>query len=222
MNRSTRPAYRHELLYFPPFVLTGRLETHQQAFVLLLGHRRYLVHAPRPLAEFAGISMPSGVSGALRVVDPAIRWSLLPGHLAEPSSAHASRQRPHATRAPTAPPIKNSTKKTSSQGPTCELRLPCMPIVIASRSARFLHRNDRPSEWERTGSGDSQQPQGSVESLRLQLRGSSGSPESLHPRDSVESLQPPAEVEHPAEYILAAELDRQVKTNAWLLLSWFP
>ena len=95
-----------------------------------------------------------------------------------------------------------------------------MPIVIASRSARFLHRNDRPREWGRTGSGDGQQPQGSVESLRL--RGSSGSQESLHPRDSVESLQPPAEVEHPAEYILAAELDRQVKTNAWLLLTWFP
>ena len=43
MNRSTRPAYKHELLYFPPFVLTDRLETHQQAFVLLLGYRRYLV-----------------------------------------------------------------------------------------------------------------------------------------------------------------------------------
>ena len=25
MNRSTRPAYKHELLYFPPFVLTDRL-----------------------------------------------------------------------------------------------------------------------------------------------------------------------------------------------------
>ena len=44
MNRSTRPAYKHELLYIPPFVLTDRLETHQQAFVLLLGYRRYLVH----------------------------------------------------------------------------------------------------------------------------------------------------------------------------------
>jgi hypothetical protein len=44
MNRSTRPAYKHELLYFPPFVLTDRLETHQQAIVLLLGYRRYFVH----------------------------------------------------------------------------------------------------------------------------------------------------------------------------------
>ena len=44
MNRSTRFAYKHELLCFPPFVLTDRLETHQQAFVLLLGYCRYLVH----------------------------------------------------------------------------------------------------------------------------------------------------------------------------------
>ena len=45
--------------------------------------RRWSVVAPRPLAEFAGIALPPGVSGAPRLVYPAIRWSLLPGHLAD-------------------------------------------------------------------------------------------------------------------------------------------
>ena len=99
------------------------------------------------------------------------------------------------------------------------LPLKPMPVVIASRSAHFLHHNDWRSEWGRTGSRDSQQLQGSVESLRR--GGSLGSPESVHPQGSVES-PPPAKVEHPAHYMLAAELDRQVRTNAWFLLTWFP
>jgi hypothetical protein len=36
MNGSARPAYKHYLLYLPPFDLTDRLETRQQTLVLLL------------------------------------------------------------------------------------------------------------------------------------------------------------------------------------------
>ena len=38
MNGSARPAYNNYLLYLPPFDLTDRLETCQQAFVLLLSN----------------------------------------------------------------------------------------------------------------------------------------------------------------------------------------
>ena len=38
MNGSARPAYKHYLLYLPPFDLTDRLETRQQTLVLLLSN----------------------------------------------------------------------------------------------------------------------------------------------------------------------------------------
>jgi hypothetical protein len=38
MNGSARPTYKHYLLYLPPFDVTDRLETRQQALVLLLSN----------------------------------------------------------------------------------------------------------------------------------------------------------------------------------------
>jgi hypothetical protein len=39
MKGSARPAYKHDLVYLPPFDLTDRLETRQQTLVLLLSNR---------------------------------------------------------------------------------------------------------------------------------------------------------------------------------------
>jgi len=39
MNESARPAYKHYLLYLPPFDLTDCLESRQQTLVLLLSNR---------------------------------------------------------------------------------------------------------------------------------------------------------------------------------------
>ena len=44
MNGSARPAYKHYLLYLPPFDLTDRLETRQQTLVLLLSNRCCPLH----------------------------------------------------------------------------------------------------------------------------------------------------------------------------------
>ena len=83
--------------------------------------RRWSVVAPRPLAEFAGIALPPGVSGAPRLVYPAIRWSLLPGHLADlllhmlPTAA-ARAARTNASPIKKTPPTLR--KKTSAHGLT--------------------------------------------------------------------------------------------------------
>jgi hypothetical protein len=39
MKGSARPAYKHDLVYLPPFDLTDRLETRQKTLVLLLSNR---------------------------------------------------------------------------------------------------------------------------------------------------------------------------------------
>ena len=54
MNRSARPAYKHKLLYLPPFDLTDRLETREQTCVLLLSdcYRFFLIVDSRILRSF--------------------------------------------------------------------------------------------------------------------------------------------------------------------------
>ena len=42
MNGSARPAYKHYLLYLPPFDLTDSLETRQQTLLLFVCYRRRL------------------------------------------------------------------------------------------------------------------------------------------------------------------------------------
>jgi hypothetical protein len=44
MNPSTRPTYKHNLLCLPPFDLTDRSETRQQAPILHLSHYCRLLH----------------------------------------------------------------------------------------------------------------------------------------------------------------------------------